>query len=118
MLFIVDLLKQTLGLRPADKQLGPGANRLTGCQTQAETMTAVRKQVRLYRDALRNQGRAKLDEFPTGTLASSSACTRKQGANYRDGAMAVLIGIAARHSIDEDRAIRIDELTDFEPQKD
>lgn len=41
-----------------------------------------------------------------------------QGANYRDGAMAVMIGIAARHSIDEDRAIRIDELTDFEPQKD
>jgi len=32
--------------------------------------------------------------------------------------MAVLIGIAARQSIDEDRAIRIDELTDLDPQAD
>jgi len=41
-----------------------------------------------------------------------------QGADYRDGAMAVLIGIAARNSIDEGRAVRIDELTDLTPQKD
>ncbi|MFC1776050.1 Gfo/Idh/MocA family protein [Pseudomonadota bacterium] len=40
-----------------------------------------------------------------------------QGSDYRDGAMAVLIGIAARRSIDEGRAIRIDELTDLSPQK-
>jgi len=41
-----------------------------------------------------------------------------QAANYRDGAMAVLIGIAARQSIDEGRAVRIEELTDLKPQKD
>ena len=40
-----------------------------------------------------------------------------QGADYRDGAMAVLIGIAARQSIDEGRAVRISELTDLEPRK-
>jgi len=34
------------------------------------------------------------------------------------GAMAVLIGIAARNSIDKGRAVRIDELTDLTPQKD
>jgi len=39
-------------------------------------------------------------------------------AGYRDGAMAVLIGIAARTSIDEGRAVRIDELTDLVPQAD
>jgi transcription-repair coupling factor (superfamily II helicase) len=41
-----------------------------------------------------------------------------QDADFRDGAMSVLIGIAARQSIDEGRAIRIDELTDLTPQKD
>jgi predicted dehydrogenase len=56
-----------------------------------------------------------MDEILRGKIAHPGL---HQGANYRDGAMAVLIGIAARHSIDEDRAIRIDELTDLEPQKD
>lgn len=37
-------------------------------------------------------------------------------ADYRDGSMAVLIGIAARKSIDEGRAIRINGLTDLNPQ--
>jgi hypothetical protein len=41
-----------------------------------------------------------------------------QSADYRDGAMAVLIGIAARTSIDEGRAVRIDELTELTPQVD
>lgn len=36
--------------------------------------------------------------------------------NGRDGSMAVLIGIAARKSIDEKRAIRIEELTDLQPK--
>jgi predicted dehydrogenase len=42
----------------------------------------------------------------------------RQAANYRDGAMAVLVGIAARTSIDEGRAVRIEELTDLSPQVD
>jgi len=36
----------------------------------------------------------------------------------RDGSMAVLIGIAARKSIDEGRAIKITELTDLKPRVD
>ena len=39
-----------------------------------------------------------------------------QAANVRDGAMAVLIGIAARRSIDEARPVRITELTDLVPR--
>jgi predicted dehydrogenase len=39
-------------------------------------------------------------------------------ANYRDGAMAILIGIAARTSIDEGRAVKIEELTGLTPQVD
>lgn len=38
------------------------------------------------------------------------------GANGRDGSMAVLIGIAARKSIDEGRVIKIAELTDLVPK--
>lgn len=41
----------------------------------------------------------------------------KQEANSRDGAMAVLIGIAARKSIEEKRVVRISELTHLVPQK-
>jgi hypothetical protein len=37
-------------------------------------------------------------------------------ADVRDGSMAVLIGIAARKSIDEQRSVKIAELTDFIPQ--
>jgi len=40
-----------------------------------------------------------------------------QEADYRDGAMAVLIGIAARISIDEDRAVRIEELTSLKSRE-
>jgi hypothetical protein len=36
-------------------------------------------------------------------------------AGSRDGAMAVLLGIAARKSIDEGRPVRIEELTDLKP---
>ncbi len=56
-----------------------------------------------------------MDEILRGKIAYPGL---HQAANYRDGAMAVLIGIAARQSIDEGRAIRIDELTDLVPQKD
>ncbi|MDQ8180710.1 Gfo/Idh/MocA family oxidoreductase [Pelagicoccus sp. SDUM812005] len=38
-----------------------------------------------------------------------------QAASLRQGAMSVLIGIAARKSIDEKRIVRIDELTDLKP---
>lgn len=38
-------------------------------------------------------------------------------ANVRDGSMAVLIGIAARKSIEERKPIKISELTDLVPQK-
>jgi predicted dehydrogenase len=56
-----------------------------------------------------------MDEILRGKIVNPGL---NQGSDYRDGAMAVLIGIAARHSIDEGRAIRIDELTDLTPQKD
>jgi len=39
----------------------------------------------------------------------------KHAAGLRDGAMAILIGIAARKSIDEGRPVKIDELTDLKP---
>jgi len=40
----------------------------------------------------------------------------EQAANVRDGAMSVLIGVAARKSIDSGRSVRITELTDITPQ--
>jgi len=40
----------------------------------------------------------------------------KQAASVRDGAMSVLIGVAARKSIDSGRTIRIADLTDIVPQ--
>ncbi len=40
----------------------------------------------------------------------------KRAANVRDGAMAVLIGVAARKSIDSGKPFRIAELTDLVPQ--
>jgi predicted dehydrogenase len=40
----------------------------------------------------------------------------KRAANVRDGAMAVLIGVAARKSIDSGKPLRIAELTDLVPQ--
>lgn len=55
-----------------------------------------------------------MDEILLGKIANPGL---NQAADYRDGAMAVLIGIAARRSIDEGRAVRIDELTDLTPQK-
>lgn len=39
----------------------------------------------------------------------------KHNAGTRDGAMSILIGIAARKSIDEKRTVRIEELTDIKP---
>jgi hypothetical protein len=41
----------------------------------------------------------------------------KQAANVRDGAMAVLIGIAARNSIDAGKPVRIIDLIDLKPQE-
>jgi hypothetical protein len=40
----------------------------------------------------------------------------KQAASVRDGAMSVLIGVAARKSIDSGKPIRIADLTDIVPQ--
>jgi predicted dehydrogenase len=54
-----------------------------------------------------------MEEILRGNIANPGL---HQAADYRDGAMAVLIGIAARQSIDEGRAVRIDELTDLTPQ--
>jgi predicted dehydrogenase len=42
--------------------------------------------------------------------------TYHQAANVRDGAMAVLIGVAARNSIDSGKSIRIADLSDIVPQ--
>jgi len=39
----------------------------------------------------------------------------KHSAGSRDGAMSILIGIAARKSIEENRVVRIEELTDLKP---
>jgi len=55
-----------------------------------------------------------MDEILRGTIANPGL---NQGSGYRDGAMAVLLGIAARKSIDEGRAVRIDELTDLTPRE-
>jgi predicted dehydrogenase len=41
----------------------------------------------------------------------------KQAANVRDGAMAVLIGVAARNSIDTGKPVKIAELSDIIPQE-
>jgi predicted dehydrogenase len=54
-----------------------------------------------------------MDEILRGRVANPGL---NQAADYRDGAMAVLIGIAARQSIDEGRAVRIEELTDLSPR--
>jgi hypothetical protein len=40
----------------------------------------------------------------------------KHSAGIRDGAMSVLIGIAARKSIESGEKVRIAELTDLEPR--
>lgn len=40
----------------------------------------------------------------------------RHAAGSRDGAMSILIGIAARKSIEENRSVRIEELTDLKPQ--
>ena len=40
----------------------------------------------------------------------------RQAANSRDGAMAILIGIGARNSIDSGKPVRIDQLVDLKPQ--
>lgn len=40
----------------------------------------------------------------------------KHAAGIRDGAMSILIGIAARRSIEKGQPIRIEDLTDLEPQ--
>jgi len=39
----------------------------------------------------------------------------KHAAGTRDGAMSLLIGVAARKSIDEKRPVKISELTDIVP---
>ena len=41
----------------------------------------------------------------------------KHAAGVREGSMAVLVGIAARISIDEKRPVKIAELTDLVPKK-
>jgi len=56
-----------------------------------------------------------MDEILRGRIANPNLY---QGSNYRDGAMAVLIGIAARQSIDKGRAVKIEEFTDLVPQAD
>jgi predicted dehydrogenase len=40
----------------------------------------------------------------------------KQAAGVRDGSMSILIGIAARKSIDSGKPVRISDLTEFQPQ--
>jgi predicted dehydrogenase len=40
----------------------------------------------------------------------------RQAANSRDGAMAILIGVAARNSTDTGKPVRIDQLTTLKPQ--
>jgi hypothetical protein len=40
----------------------------------------------------------------------------ERAAGVRDGAMSVLIGVAARNSIESGRPVRIAELTDLQPR--
>ena len=40
----------------------------------------------------------------------------RHAADVRDGSMAVLTGIAARTSFDENRPVKIEELTDLKPR--
>ena len=54
------------------------------------------------------------DEIFRGKIIDSAL---HHAASMRDGSLAVLVGIAARISIDEDRPVKIAELTDLEPQK-
>jgi len=54
-----------------------------------------------------------LDEIFRGNIARPQL---EHAAGVRDGAMSVLIGIAARRSIDEGRPVKIAELTDLEPR--
>ena len=42
--------------------------------------------------------------------------TLNHAANVRDGSLAVLIGIAARKSIDSGKPVKISELTDLVPR--
>ena len=49
-------------------------------------------------------------------LDPSAADPLKHAAGSRDGAMSILIGIAARKSIEENRTVRIEELTDLKPE--
>ena len=41
----------------------------------------------------------------------------RQGAGSRDGAMSILVGIAARNSIDQAKPIKIADLTSLKPEK-
>src|SRR5690606_79940 len=43
--------------------------------------------------------------------------TYKQAAGSRDGAMSILVGIAARHSIDNNKIVKIADLTTLKPQE-
>jgi hypothetical protein len=45
----------------------------------------------------------------------SMADPLKHAAGTRDGAMSCLIGVAARKSIEEQRPVKIEELTDIKP---
>jgi len=57
--------------------------------------------------------RVLLDEIFRGRIARPEL---HHAANVRDGAMSVLIGIAARKSIDEGRPVRIGDLTSLQPR--
>jgi len=57
--------------------------------------------------------RVMLDEIFRGKIAQPEL---HHSANVRDGAMSVLVGIAARKSIDEGRPIRIGDLTSMQPR--
>lgn len=54
-----------------------------------------------------------MEEIIRGTIPIEGL---HHASNVRDGAMAVLIGIAARKSIDEGRSVKISELTDLVPK--
>ena len=50
-------------------------------------------------------------------FASDGQDPFRQAAGSRDGAMAVLVGVAARNSIDTGKPVKIADLTSLKPEK-
>ena len=70
----------------------------------------------LYRLSNQEEGHGGGDERIRRQVFLGEADPYHQSANSRDGAMACLIGIAARNSIDSGKTVRIESLTTLSPK--